>query len=61
MRNAVQPIVKLKAPQQLSLVLDVTQLKGISVDERSAVIARLARLVMEAAGVESKESADDGR
>lgn len=34
---------------------------GISAVERSAVIARLARLLMEAAGVESKESGDDGR
>lgn len=61
MRNAFQPIVKFKVPQQLSMALDSIALGGISAVERSAVIARLARLLMEAAGVESKESGDDGR
>ena len=61
MRNAFQPTVKFKAPRQLSMALDSMELRGIGVAERSAVIARLARLLMEAAGVESKESGDDGR
>jgi hypothetical protein len=61
MRNALQPIVRFKPPRQLSMVLDSLELKGISAAERRAVIARLARLLMEAAGVEIEESGDDGR
>jgi len=37
------------------------QMNGLSVPERSAVLLRLARLLMEAAGVEVEEGADDGR
>ncbi len=33
----------------------------MSAAERSAVIARLVRLLMEAAGLEIEESGDDGR
>jgi hypothetical protein len=43
------------------MALDSIKLRGMSAAERSAVIARLARLLMEAAGVESEESGDDGR
>ncbi len=42
-------------------MLDSLELKGISAAERRAVIARLARLLMEAADVEIEESGDDGR
>jgi hypothetical protein len=41
--------------------LDTVQMNGLSAPERSAVISRLARLLMEAAGVEIKEGADDVR
>jgi len=61
MRNALQPIVESKAPRQLSMALDSMELRGISAAERSAVIARLVRLLMEAAGVASEERSDDGR
>lgn len=61
MRNALRPIVRVKPPCQLSMVLDSLELKGISAAERRAMIARLARLLMEAAGVEIEESGDDGR
>jgi len=61
MKNALQPIVRFKPPRQLSMALDSIRLKGISADERSAVIARLARLLMEVAGLEIKEIGDDGR
>jgi hypothetical protein len=40
---------------------DVMQMNGLSVPERNAVLLRLARLLMEAAGVEIEEGADDGR
>ena len=60
MKNALQPIVRFKPPRQLSMALDSIRLKGISAAERSAVIGRLARLLMEAAGLEIKEIGDDG-
>jgi hypothetical protein len=43
------------------MALDSLELKGISAAERRAVIARLARLLMESAGVEIEEGSDDGR
>jgi hypothetical protein len=43
------------------MVLDAVQMNGLSVPERNAVLLRLARLLMEAAGVEVEEGADDGR
>jgi hypothetical protein len=46
---------------QLSMALDPMELIGISPAERSAVIARLMRLLMEAAGVDIEEGGDDGR
>jgi hypothetical protein len=60
MKNALQPFVEFKPPRQLSMALDPVVLRGINAAERSAVIARLARLLMEAAGVEIEESRDDG-
>jgi len=61
MRNALQPIMRIKRPRQLSIALDSVELRGTTAAERSTVLARLARLLMEAAGVEVKESGDDGR
>jgi hypothetical protein len=46
---------------QLNMALDSMGLVGTSLAERSAVIARLTHLLMEAAGVEIEESVDDGR
>jgi hypothetical protein len=45
--------------RQLSMSLDPTKLEGMTQAERNAVIARLANLLMEAAGAAAKESADD--
>ncbi|SEF06513.1 hypothetical protein SAMN05519104_8223 [Rhizobiales bacterium GAS188] len=61
MMNALLPIAKFEPPRQLSMALDPVELRGISAAERRAVIARLARLLMEAAGVEIEEACDDGR
>jgi len=61
MKNTLQPIARFKPSRQLSMALDSIRLKGISADERSAVIARLARLLMEVAGLQIKEIGDDGR
>ena len=41
------------------MTLEAVQMNGLSIPERNAVLSRLARLLMEAAGVE--EGADDGR
>ena len=61
MRNALQPVVRFKPPRQLGMALDSLELRGIRPTERGAVISRLARLLMEAAGVEIEESGDDRR
>jgi hypothetical protein len=61
MRNAFLPIVSPNAPRQLSMALDSTKLQGITPVERRATILRLARLLMEAAGVEMGEHSDDER
>jgi hypothetical protein len=45
--------------RQLSMALDPTKLQGMTQAERNAVIARLATLLMEAAGTAATESADD--
>ena len=61
MRNALQPIVIPRPPRQLSMALDSIELSGLRPVEREVVISRLARLLMEAAGLEIEESGDDGR
>ena len=61
MKNALLPVTEVRLPHQLTMVLDAVQMNGLSVPERNAVLLRLARLLMEAAGVEIEEGADDGR
>ena len=61
MKNALLPVTEVRLPRQLTMALDAVQMNGLSVPERSAVLLRLARLLMEAAGVEVEEGADDGR
>jgi hypothetical protein len=61
MKNALLPVTEVRLPRQLTMVLDPVQMNGLSVPERNAVLLRLARLLMEAAGVEVEEGADDGR
>jgi hypothetical protein len=61
MRNALLPILEFKLPRQLDLVLDFLPANRISPAERNAVIARLALMLMEAAGIASEEGGDDGR
>jgi len=61
MNNALLPVTEVRLPRQLTMVLDPVQMNGLSVPERNAVLLRLARLLMEAAGVEVEEGADDGR
>jgi hypothetical protein len=61
MRNALLPVLGFKVPRQLGLTLDFLPTRGISTAERTAVIARLALMLMEAAGIASEERGDDGQ
>jgi hypothetical protein len=61
MKNALLPVTEVRLPRQLTMALDAVQMNRLSVPERNAVLLRLARLLMEAAGVEVEEGADDGR
>ncbi|WCP16015.1 hypothetical protein sphantq_04507 (plasmid) [Sphingobium sp. AntQ-1] len=47
--------------RQLSMPLDMPQIRGLTDAERSTVVARLATLLMAAAGVAAKEPSDDGQ
>ncbi len=50
-----------KPPRQPAMALDRPVLNGMTADDRSAAVRRLARLLMEAAGVDPKEIGDDER
>jgi len=54
-------MVAFKPPRQLSMALDSLEMNGLSAAERDAVMSSLARLLMEAAGLETEEGGDDGR
>jgi hypothetical protein len=43
------------------MALDSARLRGMSPDERRTVLARLASLLLQAAGVAAAERDDDGR
>lgn len=47
--------------RQLIMPFDTPQMRGLSDAERSVVVARLATLLMAAAGVAAKEASDDGQ
>jgi hypothetical protein len=47
------------APLQLDLVLDDLRLRGITLAERQAALRVLARLLLEAGGVATREVGDD--
>ena len=49
------------APRQLGLALDSVTLWGLSPSERQVIVLRLARLLLEAAGVPMRECDDDRR
>ena len=49
------------APHQLSMPFDSGKLRGISASDRRMALARLARLLLEAAGVAAGERDDDER
>ncbi|MFD2137994.1 hypothetical protein ACFSLT_27170 [Novosphingobium resinovorum] len=47
--------------RQLSMPLDMPQIRGLTDAERSTVVARLATLLMAAAYAVEKEPSDDGQ
>ena len=61
MANPPRPAPPSTTPRQLSMALDSATLRGMSGAERAAAVARLANLLMEAAGVAAEERDDDRR
>ena len=61
MRSPPHPTVSIKLPRQLAIALDRPVLNGMTSSDRNAAVRRLARLLMEAAGVDPKEIGDDER
>jgi hypothetical protein len=59
MRSLPPPTRSLVIVRQLSMPLDSQQLVGLNPAERTIVIARLATVLMAAAGVATQESRDD--
>ena len=59
MRNLPTPAVLSAAPRQLSIPFDSARLRGMTPSERRIALARLASLLLEAAGVAAGESDDD--
>jgi hypothetical protein len=59
MRNSPTPAVLSAAPRQLSIPFDSARLRGMTPSERRIALARLASLLLEAAGVAAGESDDD--
>ena len=57
----LHPIVSPKPSRQLAMSLDRPVLNGMTPADRNAAVRRLARLLMEAAGVDPKETGDDER
>ena len=49
----------LLAPCQLTMALDSAKLQGLSASERSAAVALLAELLLEAGGMMERENDDD--
>jgi hypothetical protein len=60
-RNLPMSAMPSAAPRQLGIPFDSARLRGISLAERSAVLARLASLLLEAAGGVAGERDDDER
>jgi len=61
MKTLPIPVVPSAAPRQLSIPFDSARLRGMTSSERGTALARLARLLIEAAGLGMEERDDDGR
>ena len=61
MSNPSTSVLPLDAPRQLSMALDSVRLRRMNPSEREAVLAQLARLLMEAASIAVREPDHDER
>jgi hypothetical protein len=61
MQAPMRLVVRGKPPRQLAISLDRPVLSGMTADDRSTAVQRLARLLLEASGVDPKEIRDDDR
>ena len=61
MQTPMRLVVHGKPPHQLTMALDRPMLNGMTVDERSTAVRRLARLLMEAMSMAPEEIGDDER
>ena len=61
MQTPMRLVVHGKPPRQLAMALDRPMLNGMTADDRSTAVRRLARLLMEASGADPKEIGDDER
>ena len=61
MANPPRPALPPTTPRQLSMALDSARLRGMSAVQRDAAVARLANLLMEAAGLVVGTRDDDRR
>ena len=61
MANSPRPAPPSTTPRQLSMALDSATLRGMSAAERAAAVARLADLLMEAAGLVAGKRDNDRR
>jgi hypothetical protein len=61
MQTPKYPAVHGRSSRQLCMVLDRAVLHGMTVEDRGIIVRRLARLLMEASGVDPKEISDDDR
>jgi hypothetical protein len=61
MQTPMRLVVHGKAPRQLAMALDRPVLNGMTANDRSTAVRRLARLLMEAASMDPKEIGDDER
>ena len=61
MRRLTTATLSSAAPCQLSIPFDPGRLRGMSASERRTALARLTRLLLEAAGAAVEERDDDER
>jgi hypothetical protein len=61
MQTPLRLVVHGKPPRQLAMALDCPVLNGMTADDRRIAVGHLARLLMEASGVDPKEIGDDER
>jgi hypothetical protein len=61
MRNQKADVGAATAPRQLSMMFDTARLRGLTPPERTVIIVRLARVLLEAAGIPVREQDDERR